>query len=225
MKTKSITIHFSNGETKEYMPKIPRPQSGNLYKMLRLWDVEGPNPQGDTDQEGAGWTPTLGAFSGVSNFFFLDDQKERDLIERVNTGVDSIPWSAKLHWSVWSEAGGIYRAERRDDMFIPWKDTSLFMGSRSALPGEYNLINVLSIENGYLNTETIPILQSYDHLSPETHPWLFHRIYVTNTVGKTYETPAGIFYKPLFSPIGRRRAAGEITGFYCRPQYVGSKIQ
>jgi hypothetical protein len=210
--------------TQASVPNSAPTANGVFQKMLRLFDVEGPNNQGDTDQIGVCWTQNAGNCSGIQNFFWLDDQRERELVRRVNTGIDAIPWTEKLHWAVWDKAGGIYRADQRNDMTIPWKDTSLVMGSRSALAGEYNQVSVLQAVGGYTDIETIPVLDSYDHLSVATHPWLFHRVYVTNAIGKTFETPHGIFYKPLFSPIGRRRAAGDITGFWVRNQFLGESI-
>jgi hypothetical protein len=220
-----LTIRYPNGESEIFAPKVtpppPPPTTGVFRKLLRLWDVEGPNPQGDTDQEGVCWTRQAGNCSGVQNFYWLDDPRERELIRRVNTGIDDIPWDEKLHWAVWDVAGGLYRAEQRMRMDIPWKDTSLVMGSKSALAGEYNQVRVLSDIDGYTDIETIPVLNSYDHLSVATHPHLFHRVYVTNLKGVTYDTPHGIFYKPLFDPRGRRRAAGNITGFYVRNRFLG----
>jgi hypothetical protein len=214
----------NDATTQATVPNSVPPANGVFKKMLRLFDVEGTNDQGDTDQIGVCWTQNAGNCSGIQNFFWLDDQRERELVRRVNTGIDAIPWTEKLHWAVWDKAGGIYRADQRNDMTIPWKDTSLVMGSRSALAGEYNQVSVLQTAGGYTDIETIPVLDSYDHLSVATHPWLFHRIYVTNAIGKTFETPHGIFYKPLFSPIGRRRAAGDITGFWVRNQFLGESI-
>lgn len=222
MATLSKISVFSNGTLS--VEGVPPPTSNNLRKMLRLFDVEGPNTQGDTDQIGCCWTRQDGNCSGVSNFFWLDNQKERDLIRRVNTGIDGVSWEAKLHWAVWDKAGGIYRADTRDNMLIPWKDTSLVFGSKSSANGEYNSVKVLSNVSGYTDIETIPVLDNYDHLSVETHPWLFHRIYVTNYIGKTYDAPKGIFYKPLFSPVGRRRAAGNVDGYFVREQFLGEYV-
>ena len=217
-----LTVTYPGGTVQAFAPRIiTPPPTGTFRKMLRLWDVEGPNKQGDTDQIGCCWTRNAGNCSGVANSFWLNDPKERELIRRVNTGIDAISWEKKLHWAVWSTAGGLYRADQRDRMDLPWKDTSLVMGSRSALPGEFNQVRVLRSLEGYTDIETIPVLDSYDHLSVATHPWLFHRVYVTNFIGKTYDTPQGIFYKPLFSPIGRQRATGDIDGFWVRERFLG----
>jgi hypothetical protein len=202
----------------------PQPASGIFRKMRRLDDVDGHDNQMDTDQIGVCWTRQAGNCSGVSNFFWLDDPRERELIRRVNLYVDDVPWIHKLHWAVWDIAGGLYRAAERINMIIPWKDTSLVMGSRSARAGEFNQVKIFQDVDGYTDIETIPVLSSYDHLSVATHPWLFQRVYCTNNAGITYDTPKGIFWKPLFSPIGRRRAAGDITGFWVRNRYLGESV-
>ena len=210
----TLTVNRPSGK-QDFVPGVFR-------KMKRLFDVQDED-QDDTDQIGVCWTKNAGNCSGVQNWFWLDDPAERALIERVNTGIDSVSWQEKKRWAVWERPGGIYYSLDRDTE--PWKDTSLVFGSKSNLPGEFNQVRVVQSGNAYTGIETIPVLPNYDHLSVDTHPWLFHRIWVTNSRGITYDTPKGIFWKPLFSPIGRIRSKGDITGFWVRERYLGDEIK
>lgn len=190
------------------------------YMLRRLYDVQDAD-QDDTDQIGLCWTPQAGNCSGVTNWIELG-QAEIDLVRRLNPGDDIATAEEKIHWAVWERAGGIYYAEDRER--APWRWPSIVMGSKSAMLDECNQVNVLVIERGYYKIETIPSLPNYDHIGLETHPHLIHRVYVTNTRGVTYDTPKGPFYMPLFSPVGRRHAKGNVSGMWLRGKYVGVRI-
>lgn len=189
-------------------------------KLRRLFDVQDVD-QDDSDQVGVCWTPNLGNCSGVTNWIELE-QPEINLIKRLNPGDSIATLEEKIHWAVWERAGGIYYAVDRDRS--PWRWPSIVMGSKSELAGEFNQVNVLLVEKGYHKIETIPVLPNYDHISLATHPHLIHRVYVTNTRGITYDTPKGPFYMPLFSPINRRHAKGNISGMWLRGKHVGDVV-
>jgi hypothetical protein len=191
-----------------------------LRKMRRLFDVQDAD-QNDTDQIGLCWTPQVGNCSGVTNWIELG-QPEIDLIKRLNPGDSVATLEEKIHWAVWERIGGLYYAADRTRP--PWRWPSIVMGSKSDRAGEFNQVNVLAVERGYHKIETIPILPNYDHIRLATHPHLIHRVYVTNVRGITYDTPKGAFYMPIFSPINRRHARGNVSGMWLRGKYVGDIV-
>ena len=192
-----------------------------FHKMLRTFDVQ-ESDQDDTDQIGLCWTPQLGNCSGVTNWIELGEA-EIALVKRLNPSSGGFSTEEKIQWAVWERAGGLYFAEDRRK--APWRWPSIVMGSKSAKSGEYNSVHSLFVQKGYHKIETIPVLPNYDHITLESHPYLVHRVFVTNAKGITYDTPKGIFFMPLFSPEGRRHAKGTVSGMWLRGPYVGDEVE
>lgn len=188
-----------------------------FHQMRRLFDVQDAD-QNDTDQIGLCWTPQAGNCSGVTNWIELGEA-EIELIKRLNPPSGGFSTEEKIQWAVWERAGGIYYAVDRKK--APWRWPSIVMGSKSAKSGEYNSVHSLFVQKGYHKIETIPSMPNYDHITLESHPYLIHRVFVTNTKAITYDTPKGIFFMPLFSPEGRRHAKGTVSGMWLRGQYTG----
>ena len=193
----------------------------SFQQMRRLFDVQDAD-QNDTDQIGLCWTPQAGNCSGVTNWIELGEE-EIALVKRLNPPSGGFSTEEKIQWAVWERAGGLYFAE--DRRRAPWRWPSIVMGSKSAKAGEYNSVRSIFVQKGYHKIDVIPVLASYDHIALESHPYLVHRVFVTNTRGITYDTPKGPFFMPLFSPEGRRHAKGMVSGMWLRGQYVGDEVE
>jgi len=186
-----------------------------LYRVA--WFMPDDNP--DTNQwpidpssrpaahGGAGYMITLGAL-------------EIDLIRRVNSSDPDFTWERKKQWACHENAGYLYVGNKDGNS---WKWPMVIMGSGGINKQKYNVVDVTTSERGKRKINAIPVLMSYDHLSPETHPHLFHRVITTNNSGD-WDTPVGVFYMPLFSAQGRRHPRGELTGAWIRSAYVGDAL-
>lgn len=203
------------------------------YATPELWRLKSvvyvqTSDQNDIDQMGCGFSPTVGGFSGVTNWIELN-QPEINLIKRVNTGLDSFSLSAKLQYACKSIIGYVWQYMTTTPFAPPWRAWNIVIGSRLPYGSDWNIVKVLGrSSNGYLYIEGIPVGTDLTLLNRETHPWLFHRINASDP-NKTYsvDTPKGVMILPIFSPIGRRHAAGEIvaTGIWIKPEYLHSKIE
>lgn len=221
----ALTVKYPNGRSVEFIPRAEPPPTlppGLYRKTLRIFDVQG-YAGNDTDQWGVCRTKNQGNCSGVEGWYMLGGP-EIALIRRVNPDQNA-DWTTevKMHWCVWDHVGGVMYAPEREESPI-WKAQNLLWGSKSALPGEYNLVKVLREENGYSDVERIRKAANYDGLSPSTHPWLFHRVWCTNQAGRTYDTPKGKVILPLFDMRDFDHATGDITGNWARNAYLGAAV-
>ena len=180
-----------------------------LYKIARFY----PDNQSDTNQEPIDPSSRPASHGGAAYQIKLG-QAEIDLIKRVNPGNAEHTAEQVWKWACHEEAGFLYVGDWHT---APWKWPMVIMGSGEV---KVNIVNVIGSERGKRKIETIPALANYDHLSPQTHPHLFHRVVVTNRTGD-WDSPVGIFWMPLFSAIGRPHPRGELTGAWIRSAYVG----
>jgi hypothetical protein len=181
----------------------------------------------DIDQMGCAFSPVAGNFSGVTNWIELNTT-EIDLIKRVNTGLDGFSIAEKLKYACPSYIGAVWQYMTPTPLAPPWRAWNIVIGSRVPYGSDWNVVKVLGkSSNGYFYIEGIPAGADLSMYSKETHPWLFHRINVSdpNRVYST-DTPKGKMYLPIFSPVGRRHATGDIiaTGIWIKPEYLYSKI-
>ncbi len=184
-----------------------------IYKVA--WFL--PDKQTDTNQWPIDPSSRPAAHGGASYMITLG-AAEIDLIKRVNSDDPAYPWERKKQWCCHEEPGYLYVGN--PDAESGWRWPMIVMGSGGVRREKYNVVNVLDAKRGKRKIETIPVLDNYGNLSPQTHPHLFHRVIVTNKTGD-WDTPVGIFWMPLFSAIGRQHPRGELTGAWIRSAYVG----
>lgn len=180
-----------------------------LYKVARFL----PDGQSDTNQWPIDPSSRPASHGGAAYQIKLG-QAEIDLIKRVNPGNAENSAEQVWKWACHEEAGFLYIGNWRS---APWKWPMVIMGSGEV---KINIVNIIGSERGKRKIEMIPVLANYDHLSPQTHPHLFHRVVVTNRTGD-WDSPVGIFWMPLFSAQGRAHPKGELTGAWIRSAYVG----
>ena len=187
-----------------------------IYKVA--WFL--PDRQTDTNQ----WPidpSERPASHGGAGYMITLGQAEIDLIKRVNSDDPAYPWERKKQWCCHEEPGYLYVGN--PDAESGWRWPMIVMGSGGVKQEKYNVVNVLDAKRGKRKIESIPVLDNYDHLSPRTHPHLFHRVIVTNPRGD-WDSPVGVFWMPLFSPYGRKHPKGELTGSWIRSAYVGEPV-
>ena len=188
--------------------------------MLRKVAIFPDDSNPDTNQ----WPidPTEKAAShGGAEFPVKLETPEIDLIKRVNPDNTA----EKLKWAVRNIVGGIYYAKEQGQSgedLPPWYWAAVIMGS-GPTQDKTNIVNVLETWRGKSRIETIPLRDNYDMYSPQTHPHLFHRILVTNRRG-CFDSPAGLFWMPLFEGKYRKRAALVYTGMWVRNIYLGGEV-
>lgn len=182
---------------------------------MTLYKVAGflPDNQNDTNQWPIDPSSRPASHGGAAYQIKLG-QAEIDLIKRVNPGNAEHSAEQAWKWACHEGAGFLYIGNWRS---APWKWPMVIMGSGA---DKVNIVNVIGSERGKRRIEMIPVLANYDHLSPQNHPHLFHRVVVTNRTGD-WDSPVGIFWVPLFSAVGRPHPRGELTGAWIRSAYVG----
>jgi hypothetical protein len=185
----------------------------NLRTMIAINQRIG----GDTNQRNVYLTPSWNNDAGADWPITLG-QKEKELIYRVNPGEfwnsRWISTEEKMQWACKVDTiGYLYMAE--GSRASNWKWWFIVMASRVNYPAQVNVVNVLRYSGAWADIETIPVLDNYDHLNPETQPWLFPQVYATASL-----TPKGHFCMPLFSPIGRPHPNTDITGTWIPTEYL-----
>ena len=145
---------------------------------------------------------------------------EIELIKRENPFDGIYTADEKIQWAVRNQVGGIYYTPIYNDP-PPWDWPAVIMGSKSNT--EYNQVKTFESEKGKTRIDTIPKLDTYDSISRISHPWLFHRVWVTNRNG-CYDSPKGVFWMPLFDAFNRRHPIGELTGMWIKNEYLGSEV-
>ena len=166
--------------------------------------------------------PTEALFShGGAEFTQALGPAEIELIKRVNSG-DVVPVEQKIKWAVRNIVGGIYYAKEQQNGvdLPPWWWASVIMGSGV---NKTNYVNTLEYAKGKARIETIPLLADYSAYSVETHRHLFHRIFVTNKSG-CWDSPAGLFWMPLFDGRWRKLPALKYTGMWVKTSYLGAEV-
>lgn len=151
---------------------------------------------------------------------------EIDLIKRVNSDDPTHTVDEKIKWAVRNIVGGIYYAKQQSQTgedLPPWYWAAVIMGS-GPTADKTNIVNVLEVYRGKSRIETIPIRDNYDGYSPRTHPHLFHRILVTNRRG-CFDSPAGLFWMPLFEGKYRRKPALRYSGMWVKNAYLGGLVE